>query len=404
MKVLIVSQYFYPENFKVNDIAFDFKKKGYDVTVLTGKPNYPSGKFSEGYSFFKKKYEEIDGVKVYRTPLFPRLNGSGKYLALNYLSFLFFSFFTIHFRLKGNYDVVFSHHPSPLTSALPAIWCAKKFNAPYINWVLDLWPDSVSANSNIKGGFIYNSLKKVVSYIYKNSDLILVSSKMFKTSILQNFDIKPSKLAYFPNWAEDVFINKNNLEDNNITLPEGFNVMFAGNLGESQDFESVLKAASLTKQYNINWILLGDGRKSDWIKQQIKEDNLERVHMLGRHALKTMPSFFKKADAMLVSLKDEPTFALTVPAKVQAYMASKKIILGMLNGEGKDLINESESGIAVNAGDFQSLANSVIKISNLPEEKIYQIEGNSFNYYLNNFSKDLLFDKLEAYLKNTTNG
>lgn len=403
MRVLIVSQYFYPENFKINDIAFDLKKKGYDVTVLTGKPNYPKGKFYDGYSFFSKKKEEIKGVKIYRSPLFPRLNGTSKYLVLNYLSFLFFSFFTIHFRLKGKFDIVFSHHPSPLTSALPAVWCAKKFKIPYVNWVLDLWPESVSANSKIKDGFIYKCLKKVVNHIYKNTDKILVSSKMFKTSIIDNFDISPSKIDYFPNWAEDVFTEKTDTIEDNIKLPKGFNVMFAGNLGESQDFESVLNAAIITKEHNINWVLVGDGRKSAWIKQKIKEESLDKVYMLGRHELKKMPSFFQKADAMLVSLKDEPTFGLTVPAKIQAYMASKKIILGMLDGEGKNLINESESGIAVNAGDFESLANNIFKISNLPKGEIEKMEENSFNYYQDNFSKKMLFDKLEDFLKKLTN-
>lgn len=401
MRILIVTHYFFPENFKVNDIAFDFKQKGHEVTVLTGKPNYPYGKFYKGYSFFNKSAEDINGVKVYRSPLFPRLNGTGKYLALNYLSFLFFSFFTIHFRIKGNFDVVFSHHPSPLTSALPAIWCAKKFKAPYVSWVLDLWPDSVSANSKIKGGFIYNSLKKVVNYIYKKTDTILVSSKMFKSAIINDFDVNASKIEYFPNWAEDVFTQKFKNAEDNIKLPSGFNIMFAGNLGESQGFEAVINAAMLTKQHNINWILVGDGRKSDWIKQKRKEERLDKVHMLGRHELKKMPSFFQKANAMLVSLKDEPTFALTVPAKVQAYMASKKIILGMLNGEGKDLINESNCGIAVNAGDFKALAANAIKISNFQQEKIKSMENNAFDYYQNNFSKEILFDKLEKILKST---
>src|SRR5690554_1648366 len=143
MKILILSQYFYPEDFKVNDIAFDFAKNGHEVTVLTGKPNYPKGRFFSGYNFFNKRKEIINGVTVIRTPLFPRFNSSGKYLAINYFSFLFFSFFAVRFRIKGEFDVIFSHLPSPLTSAIPGIWLKKKFKAPLILWVLDLWPESV---------------------------------------------------------------------------------------------------------------------------------------------------------------------------------------------------------------------------------------------------------------------
>lgn len=401
MKILIVSQYFYPENFKVNDIAFDFVKKGHDVTVLTGKPNYPNGRFFEGYSFLGKKKEIINGVNVIRVPLFPRFNCSGKYLAINYLSFLFFTFFAIHFRVKGKFDVIFSHLPSPLTSAIPGVWLKRKFKAPLVLWVLDLWPESVSANSNIKGGFLIRQLKKVINYIYKNSDKILVSSNNFKTSIVKNFNVAEDKVDYFPNWAEDVFTqtHTNNLEIPD--LPKGFNVMFAGNLGDSQDFEAVLNAAELTKE-SVNWVLVGDGRKAGWIKNQKQERQLDNVYLLGRFPLETMPVFFEKSDAMLVSLKDDPTFALTIPAKVQAYMASKKIILAMLNGEGKDLVNESGTGFAVSAGDFKNLAKTAIKIKALTQDERVAIEKVSKDYYNNHFSKDFLFEKLDKTFKNVT--
>lgn len=401
MKILIVSQYFYPENFKVNDIAFDFVKKGHEVTVLTGKPNYPQGSFFKGYSFFKKRKETINGVNVIRVPIIPRFNGSSKYLVLNYLSFIFFSFFAVNFRIKGGFDVIFSHLPSPLTSAIPGIWLKRKFKAPLILWVLDLWPESISANSNIKGGILLKTLKKVIQHIYNNTDKILVSSRAFKISIVKNFNIEEKKIDYFPNWAEDIFIKKNNIEQTIPELPEGFNVMFAGNLGESQDFESILKAAKLTKN-TINWIIVGDGRKADWIRKEIKKQVLTNVCLLGRFPLNTMPSFFKKADMMLVSLKDEPTFALTIPAKIQAYMASGKIIIGMLNGEGKNLINNSGSGIAVSAGKSQELSNKVLRIKSLSAEERIKMEKNSLKYYKENFSKHTLLSNLESTFKEAT--
>lgn len=398
MKILIVSQYFYPENFKVNDIAFDFVKKGHKVTVLTGKPNYPQGKFYEGYGFFSKRKETINGVNVIRVPLFPRFDGRGMHLAINYFSFIFFSFFAVYFRIKGSYDVIFSHLPSPLTSAIPGIWLKRKFNAPLVLWVLDLWPESVSANSNIKGGFVLRKLKKIIQFIYNNTDKILVSSNTFKISIIENFKIEEAKIDYFPNWAEDVF-TKDQKENFSIPeFPDGFNILFAGNLGDSQDFESILKAAKHS-QGEINWILVGDGRKSKWIKSKIEQENITNVYPLGRFPLKTMPSFFKKADAMLVSLKDEPTFALTIPAKIQAYMASSKIILGMLNGEGKDLINNSGCGLAVAAGDFRELVKKGKEIKNLSKEKTHDMEKLSFLYYTENFSKNRLFANLEERFK-----
>jgi glycosyltransferase involved in cell wall biosynthesis len=398
VNILIVSHYFYPENFKVNDIAFDFVKKGHKVTVLTGKPNYPKGKFFRGYTFFNKTQENIKGVNVIRVPLFPRFNSSAKYLVMNYLSFLVFSFFAVHFRVKGSFDVIFSHLPSPLTSAIPGIWLKNKFKVPLVLWVLDLWPESVSANSNINGGLILRFLKNKIQDIYNNADKILVSSKTFKISIIDKFNIEETKIKYFPNWAEDVFINKQEFNEVIPSLPKGFNVMFAGNIGDSQDFESIVKAAKETKG-KVNWILIGDGRKFEWIKKQKEQGDLDNLYLLGRFSLEAMPKFFKKADAMLVSLKDEPTFALTIPAKVQAYMASQKIILGMLNGEGKDLINESQSGFAVNAKNYKGLVKNALKIKGLSKEDRNKIEKFSLEYYKNNFSKHTLLSDLENTLK-----
>ena len=398
MRVLIVSQYFYPENFKVNDIAFELKKRGNEVTVLTAKPNYPKGKFYKGYNFLNRRREVINGVEILRVPIFPRFNGSGKYLILNYISFLFFSFFAVHLRLKNEYDVVFSHHPSPLTSALPAVWLKKKFKIPYACWVLDLWPESVIANSRINGGVLIRQLTKVVQYIYNNSDKILVSSNSFKSSIIHNFQVQKTKIDYFPNWAEDVFTNTSADVHSLPDLPSGFNVVFAGNIGESQDFESVLKAAEHTKE-QINWVFIGDGRKVAWVKEQKKIRQLENIHLLGSFALETMPTFFKKADAMLVSLKNNPTFKKTIPAKIQAYMSTGSIILGMLSGEGKDLINQSGSGFAVDAGEYLGLAKNALKVKGLPMIEQQQIKKASKKYYSENFSKKILLDNLENTLK-----
>lgn len=395
MKILFVSQYFYPENFKGNDIVFDFVKKGYDVTVLTGKPNYPQGKFFEGYSFFNKRKETIQGANIIRVPLFPRRNGKGIALALNYFSFIFFSYWAVLFRVKAKYDAIFVQQLSPVTMALPGLWIKKRQKIPLILWVLDLWPESVTATSNIKEGKIINFLEKLVKKIYAKSDVILTSSKFFKESILEKCEDKNKRIEYFPNWAEDIFVKEK--EAIQVPkLPKGFNIMFAGNIGESQGFESILEAAKLTKDENINWILVGDGRKVSWIKKEIADRNITNVYLMGRHSLASMPDFFKKADAMLVSLKDEPIFALTVPAKVQAYMASGKIILGMLNGEGKALINESGCGFAVAAETPQLLAEKSIAASQLSAEEKMQMEEKAYTYYQKHFSKEKLFSKLDA--------
>jgi glycosyltransferase involved in cell wall biosynthesis len=400
MKILIVSQYFYPENFKVNDIAFDFVKKGHDVTVFTAKPNYPHGKFFKGYSFFGRSKEIINGVNVIRIPVIPRFNSKAIFLVLNYLSFVFFSFI-FKYRVKGKYDVIFCNAPSPVTAAVPAVWFKKKCHSKLYVWVLDIWPESVQAILNLKDGFILKKLEDVISYIYKNTDVILISSNSHRISVLQKIEDKEKPIKFFPNWAEDVFakpINENDLKKI-PEFPDGFNIVFAGNIGDAQDFESILEAAKLTQDKAINWVLVGDGRKLKWIKDEIITHKIKNVFPMGNHPLETMPLFFAKADVMLVSLKNNPAFSVTIPAKVQAYMASSKIILGMLDGDGNDLISKSGCGFVVDAGDFVALSQKAIQIKNLPREEIQRIEKKTKKYYDENFSKEYLFNFLEENFK-----
>ncbi|NOU59234.1 glycosyltransferase family 4 protein [Marinifilum caeruleilacunae] len=402
MRVLFVSQYFYPESFKGNDVAFDLVQKGHDVTVLTGKPNYPKGDFYDGYSFFSSDSEVINGVNVIRVPLFPRKNGNGFYLALNYFSFVFFSFLYFLFKLRNEYDVIFVQQLSPVFSALPGVWMKKRYNIPLVVWVLDLWPESIQAASNIKSKFVISWITKIVERIYRASDHILISSKNFENSIKDKCP-PDKKISYFPNWAEDVFIQKIDNNPNDIKLPSGFNVVFAGNIGEAQDFENVLKAAKLTKDQGINWVLVGDGRKVDWIKKKIISENLSNVYLLGRYPLDKMPLFFKKADVLLVSLKDEPIFGLTVPAKIQAYMASGCIVLAMLNGEAAELIEEAECGFAVSAGDYYALSKKAIYLNSLSENQRKEMKKSALNYYSSNFEKRRLLKELEELLKSYNN-
>ena len=397
MKILFISQYFYPENFKGNDIVFDFVKKGYEVTVLTAKPNYPKGSFYKGYSFWNKNTEFINGAKVLRAPIYPRKNGKGINLILNYISFVFFSYFVCLFKIKGTFDIIFVQQLSPVTMALPGLWLKKKCKSKLYLWVLDLWPESITSASNFKNRFILRLINKLVKYIYNSSDVILVSSEFFRKSIIEKLIDKNKEVIYFPNWAEDIFTTKPQMNEAIPELPDGFNIVFAGNVGESQDFEAILKAAQLTHERNINWVIIGDGRKKKWIENEIQNRNITNVYLFGRFDLEVMPSFFQKADAMLVSLKNEPIFALTVPAKIQAYMASGNIILGMLSGEGQQIINESKSGFAVDAGDYVGLVEKIMKLKNLNFSQKAELKNNSNNFYLENFNKTKLFDKLENH-------
>lgn len=401
MRILFVSQYFYPETFRGNDIVFDLIKKGHEVTVFTGKPNYPQGSFYPGYRFWGIQYETINGANVIRIPVYPRRNGKGINLILNYISFFLFSFPYCRFKLKESFDIIFVQQLSPITMALPAIWIKnKKINqhAKLYLWVLDLWPESIIAVTGLRNKFILTLLQKLSRFIYAKVDHILISSISFTKSIEQFVKDKP--LMYFPNWAESIFENNADAEiAPSVEFPSGFNITFAGNIGEAQDFETVLKAAELTKGKPINWNIIGDGRKRDWIKKYIFTHKLENVYLYGRFPLEMMPYFFNKSDVMLLTLGNSPVFELTVPAKLQAYLANKKIILAAINGEAHDIINNNGVGKACHAGDFKTLAENAIELLNISKSERNEIEQRSLSLYRTKFSKKKLLDDLETHFK-----
>lgn len=400
MKILLVTQYFYPENFKSNDIAFELSKRGHTVTVLTGIPNYPQGQFYKGYGLFKNRKQSIKGVKIKRSFLFPRGKGGGLRLALNYFSWAFFaSIHAFFLSLFNKYDAILVHETSPVTQGIPAILIKKMQHIPLYFWVLDLWPESLASAGGITNKYVIGSFTHLVKWIYSNSDKILISSKGFRQSILEkgNYD---DKLIYFPNWAESIFSNSE-LSFQIPNLPDGFLVMFAGNIGEAQDFDHIMQAALLLKgEEKIKFIFIGDGRKKIWVKSFIKEHNLHQtVYCLGRFPIEAMPSFFRKADLMLLSLKDELIFNLTVPAKLQAYMAAGKPVIAMLNGEGGELIKESNCGLAISAGDYKGLASSLMKLQEMNPSELERFGKNGKAYFKQHFSLNRCIDNLCSILE-----
>ena len=397
MNILIVTPHFYPENFRINDFAVAFQNRGHNIRVLTSIPDYPGGKFYDGYGIFKNNRSNYNGIEIYRAPLIPRGSGSRIRLSLNYLSFIIGSIFTSLFLLRKNIDLIFVFEPSPITVGFPAIFIKKLKQIPICFWVLDLWPESVASAGNLKSGLIPKLLTPVVKYIYDHCDKILVSSKGFIDSIKEK-GINSKKILFFPQWAEPIFkpIKKDNSLLKNI--PENsFKIMFAGNIGEAQDFPAILNAAKRLKDIpDIHWIILGGGSKADWVKKKIDEYKLNHCfHMLGSFPIEQMPIFYAHADAMLFSLKDEYIFSITIPAKVQSYLACGKPILSMINGEALKLIESSKAGLACSAGDSLGLSENIIKMSAMSSNDIKQIGENSYNCYKNHFDREMLFKKAE---------
>ena len=397
MKILLVTQYFHPENFKSNDVAFEMARRGHEVTVLTGLPNYPKGKVYDGYGVFRKRKEVVDGVSIYRTLVIPRGKGGGLMLALNYLSWAFIaSLWAFFMALFRKYDAVIVHETSPITQGFPALVIKWLRGTPMYFWVLDLWPESLQAAGGINNRYVLGFFTWVTRLMYRNSEKILMSSRGFRESILAKGPFE-DKLVYFPNWAEDVF--SGGTSGAAPELPDGFKVMFAGNVGEAQDMEAVMKAAALLKGRGVRIVIVGDGRKKPWVDGYIAENNLQDVvYMAGRHPLEMMPSFFAQADVLFLSLRDDYIFSLTAPAKLQAYMASGKPVLAMINGEAQNVIREAGCGLACPAGDYEQFADCIMRLKDMSVLEREVLGRNGTKYFEANFTKEKCMDALCSIL------
>ncbi len=404
MKICIFTNHFYPEDFKVNDIAFELAKLGYEVTVLTAIPDYPKGKFYDGYSLFKRRHEIVNGVNVIRLPIIPRGKGGAIRLVLNYLSYYFcLSIFTFFHSFKHKYDRVFVHLTSPFFIGVCARKLAKRQQIPLLFWVLDLWPESLISAGGISNPLIIKPQIKMVQKVYNQCTKILISSKGFEKSICEKGNYK-DKLVYFPNWAEDVKGECPKDFDIRQIKPfdeEGnFIILFAGNIGEAQNLDAVIESAKLLKtEKQIKFVFIGDGRRKEHLMNLVKEYELEEtVFFPGRFPIETMPVFMNAASVLLFSLKDELCFNLTVPAKVQFYMSQGKPILAMINGDGAELVKEANCGFSVNAGDIESFVNVVIKIASVSKEELNKMGNNAKRFYKQNFTKEQRLKQIQFIL------
>lgn len=400
MRILVVSQYFWPENFRINDIVKEWVQRGHEVTVLTGIPNYPTGKVFKEYLKEPSAFDEFQGAQVLRVPMLSRGFGSLR-LLLNYLSFVLGAVTFGPWRLRGKpADVIFVFEPSPVTVGLPAILLGKIKNAPVVFLALDLWPETLAAIGVVRSHRVLGWVGHLVRYIYNHCTLVLGQSRGFLSSIARYCDDK-SKIRYLPSWAEDVFMDDSVKPAPEVTeWTDGFTVVFAGNIGEAQDMPAVLDAAERLKDNaSIRWVIVGDGRKSDWLQAEAARRGLDvQVLLPGRFPLERMPSFYAHADAMLVSLKRDPVFSMTIPGKVQSYLMAGIPLLGMLDGEGAAIIRDAQAGLTCEAGDGAGLAQAVLALANIPKAERKQMGLNGREYAQQEFGRAQLVKRLEALL------
>ena len=392
MNILVVCQHYYPENFQITDICEGLVKRGHNVTALVGLPNYPSGYVPKEYKHNRRHYEQINGVNIVRCNEIGRRHNPF-YLMLNYLSFYISSMHYIR-KIKGDFDCVFSYQLSPVTMGLSARYYAKKHNIPLYLYCCDLWPESAKMYIKNENNPIFFVAKKISSRVYNSCNKISVQSKTFIDYFKSVHGIEENKMIYIPAFADDKYLQKDYILDNGI-----IDFVFLGNIGIAQNLDLIIEAVKKIKHLNFRLHIVGDGTTLNSIKQLVAKNNLtDKVIFYGRRPVEEMEEFYKLADACIVSLNADNKTGLTLPAKVQGYMAAGKPIIGMINGAAQDVIRESKCGVCVNAGDVVGLS-EIMKDFIINPDKYKDCGNNGRQYFKENFKKDKVIEMIEATIK-----
>ncbi|MCZ2156916.1 MAG: glycosyltransferase family 4 protein [Bryobacterales bacterium] len=401
MNLLIVSQNFWPENFRINDLAAEMVRRGHSVTVLTGLPNYPAG---EVYPEFRRDpafFAKYQGVEIVRSFVVPRGTGRAR-LVVNYLSFALCASIVGPWKLRGRrFDAILVYEPSPVTVGIPGIVMSRVKSAPIAFWVLDAWPETLEAMGVLRPGIFLDAIGRFVGWMYRQCMLVLAPSRGLVHKIAARSG-QADRVVYFPNWAEDLFHAEGEGMAPEVPLdPQSFTILFAGNVGDAQDFPSILDAAELLRfEPRIRWVIVGNGSAASWVIGEIKKRGLTKSFlMVGRHPVERMPSFYRHADALLVSLRGEPIFALTVPGKLPSYLASGKPIIAMMDGEGGGLISHAEVGLACAAGDSRGLARIVRELAAMPHEERAAMGARARKLHDAEYDRGKLMNQMESWLQ-----
>mgnify|MGYP002623303958 FL=1 len=393
--ILIICQFFYPEPFRINDIAFEWVKRGYRVSVVTGIPNYPEGKFYPGYGFFKHKKETVNGVEIYRIPLIPR--GKGKLgLVLNYFSFPISGFWWSLFS-KQRPDLVFMLETSPMNQCKVGVRFAKMHNIPCFLYVQDLWPENVEMITGIHSPLIIKPITRMVEKIYAGCTHLWGTSPSFVTEMAKRLPPEQrDKVTFWPQYAEDFYQPKPR------KLHDGFNIMFTGNIGQAQGLEILPKAARILKDRDIvdvRFTIVGEGRARSAFERAIAEEGVEDLFTFtGRRPATEIPFMLAESDAAFLSFADDDLFAKTIPAKLQSYMACAMPILASARGETVRVITEADCGLCSDLGDAAGLADNIITMRNYDKERLNKMCDNALVYNNKHFNKKILMDEMDRWL------
>jgi len=395
MKILVVCQHFYPENFRINDICYELVKRGNEVTVLTGLPNYPKGKVLKDYKWFKNRNQIINGVKIKRCSLIGRGSTTFK-MMINYMYFAIFASIKALF-MKKDFDIVYVYQLSPITMVWPAIVVKKMAKIPLIIHVLDQWPVSITTGGVLKSSLPYKILTRWSKNVYNSADLITCSSKSFKDYFINELKLNKDKgYIYLPSYAENHYKNIKSKINNT------FDLVFAGNIGPAQSVETIIEAANILKDNKlIKFHIIGDGLSRKKCEEMANNYELSNVNFYGYHPVEDMPKYYAIADAFIITMVNNEVVNSTLPAKIQSYMVAGKPIIGAISGEVFNVINDAKCGLCCESLDYKSLADLILKAST--SKKLNEWAKNSYDYYIKHFEKEKCLDELESVLNKVIN-
>ena len=402
MRILILTQYFWPEAFRINDLAVALAGRGHAITVLTGLPNYPGGSLFPGYSLLGPSEEQHEGVRVLRVPLVPRGLRRSWQLAINYISFTVSASLLGPLRCRGPFDVLFVYEPSPILIGIPALVLRRLKGLPLVLWVQDLWPESLRATGAVTSPLLLRAVARLVRYIYRGCDRVLVQSRGFVDRVVA-VGAERERVSYLPNWAESLYAPLELEPDapERSEVPDGFRVLFAGNIGAAQSFETILDAAQLLRHHaEVHWVIVGDGHRKAWVEEQVRERGLgSSVHLLGPRPVGSMPRYLALGDALLVTLRRDPVFELTIPTKLQSYLACGRPVLAALDGEGARVVEEAGAGLTCPAEDPRALAAGVLRLLEMGTAGRCQLGERGRAYFAAHFEREHLITRVEEELR-----
>jgi len=401
LRIAVVTQYFHPEDFRVNDLVTQLVARGHDLQVLTGNPNYPSGRFAPGYGGVVPRRGEACGARVTRVPLIARGNASGLRLVGNYLSFAASATILGPMLVRDPVDVVLAYQLSPVTVGGPALALGRTKGVPVLMWVQDLWPHTLAAMGVLRSSGAKRSAGWATGALHRAMDALLIQSPAFRRP-LEEQGVAPSRITYVPNWAEAFYrpIAVPASAPERGVLPSGFTVMFAGNLGEAQALDTLLGAAQLlTDVPDLHWVILGEGRRLQWLRDEIASRRLQgHMQLLGRKPAETMPTWFGLADVLVATLRPDPVYELTVPSKLQSYLACGRPVVVSMDGEGARVVERAGAGEVAPAGDPAALALAVRRLYGAKPTARAEMGRRARAYYLEHFERDRVIDQVEQLL------